>query len=268
MILKLGVELHICKEVNKRFEIYDKQMKGAKRSGNWVQQEKSIAAKEASKNKATGKVDEDETLAEAPKKWKDYGLEFHFPEPTELTPPFLQLVEVSFSYPQREDFKLSGVDIGIDMGTRVAIVGPNGAGMSTRLNLLAGDLVPSEDEVRRSQKLRIGRYSQHFVDLLTMDETPFSTFSVFIQTKKGLAGKKLSAQSLENMDSLATTMSLPLQNYQGGQKAVCCLHISIHVKAPHFEPNIQIFNIVITYMIRKVQIYLFYLIQLKRTYNN
>ncbi|CAB4268235.1 unnamed protein product [Prunus armeniaca] len=219
MILKLGVELHICKEVNKRFEIYDNQMKGAKRSGNWVQQEKSIAAKEASKNKATGKVDEDETLAEAPKKWRDYGLEFHFPEPTELTPPFLQLVEVSFSYPQREDFKLSGVDIGIDMGTRVAIVGPNGAGMSTRLNLLAGDLVPSEDEVRRNQKLRIGRYSQHFVDLLTMDETPFSTFSVFIQTKKGLAGKKLSAQSLENMDSLATTMSLPLQNYQGGAES-------------------------------------------------
>ncbi|KAH0981726.1 hypothetical protein GBA52_008903 [Prunus armeniaca] len=212
MILKLGVELHICKEVNKRFEIYDKQMKGAKRSGNWVQQEKvkdrakSIAAKEASKNKATGKVDEDETPAEAPKKWRDYGLEFHFPEPTELTPPFLQLVDI-------------GIDIGIDMGTRVAIVGPNGAGMSTRLNLFAGDLVPSEDEVRRSQKLRIGRYSQNFVDLLTMDETPFSTFSVFIQTKKGLVGKKLSAQSLENMDSLATTMSLPLQNYQGGQKA-------------------------------------------------
>ncbi|KAI5342052.1 PREDICTED: ABC transporter [Prunus dulcis] len=103
---------------------------------------KSIAAKEASKNKAKGKVDEDETPAEAPKKWRDYSVEFHFPEPTELTPPFLQLVEVSFSYPQREDFKLSG------------------------------DLVPSEGEVQRSQKLRIGRYSQHFVDLLTMDETP------------------------------------------------------------------------------------------------
>ncbi|CBI18557.3 unnamed protein product, partial [Vitis vinifera] len=62
---------------------------------------------------------------------KDYSVEFHFPEPTEL----------------------SDVDVGIDMGTRVAIVGPNGAGKSTLLNLLAGDLVPTEGEVRRIQYL-------------------------------------------------------------------------------------------------------------------
>jgi hypothetical protein len=35
-----------------------------------------------------------------------------------------------------------------------------------------GDLIPTEGEVRRSQKLRIGTYAQHFVDLLTMVETP------------------------------------------------------------------------------------------------
>ncbi|KAJ0075018.1 hypothetical protein Patl1_34394 [Pistacia atlantica] len=138
------------KEMNKKFEIYEKQVRAAKRSGNRVQQEKvkdrakSAAAKEASKSKAKGKVDEDEPLAEAPKKWRDYSVEFHFPEPTELTPPLLQLIEVSFSYPTREDFRLSNVDVGIDMGTRVAIVGPNGAGKSTLLNLLAGDLNPTE----------------------------------------------------------------------------------------------------------------------------
>ncbi|CAI8592081.1 unnamed protein product [Vicia faba] len=169
------------REVNKKFEIYDKQLKAARRTGNKAQQDKVkdrakfAAAKQASKSKSKGKVDdEDEAQVEAPHKWRDYSVEFHFPEPTELTPPLLQLIEVSFSYPNRKDFRLSNVDVGIDMGTRVAIVGPNGAGKSTLLNLLAGDLDPSEGEgeVRRSQKLRIGRYSQHFVDLLTMDETP------------------------------------------------------------------------------------------------
>ncbi|KAK9284401.1 hypothetical protein L1049_023572 [Liquidambar formosana] len=146
-----------------KFEIYDKEMKAAKRTGNRVQQEKVkdrakfTAAKDASKSKAKGKVDEDEAPPKAPKKWRDYSVEFHFPEPTELTPPLLQLIEVSFSYPNREDFRLSNVDVGIDIGTHVAIVGPNGAGKSTLLNLLAGDLVPTEGEVRRSQKLRIGR---------------------------------------------------------------------------------------------------------------
>ncbi|KAL6194161.1 hypothetical protein ACLB2K_035245 [Fragaria x ananassa] len=67
-----------------------------------------------------------------------------------LHPPLLQLIDVSFSYPNREDFRLSDVDVSIDMGTRVAILGPNAAGKSTLLNLLAGDLVPREGEVWRS----------------------------------------------------------------------------------------------------------------------
>ena len=39
-------------------------------------------------------------------------------------------------------------------------------------NLLAGDLEPTSGDSRRSHKLRIGRYSQHFVDILAMDENP------------------------------------------------------------------------------------------------
>ena len=66
---------------------------------------------------------------------------------------------------------LSYVDVGIDMWTKVAIIGPNGVGKSLLLNLIAGDLQPLLGEVRRSQKQRTGRYSQHFVYLLTMEET-------------------------------------------------------------------------------------------------
>ena len=40
------------------------------------------------------------------------------------------------------------------------------------MNLLAGDLTPTAGEQRRSHKLRVGRYAQHFVDALKMDETP------------------------------------------------------------------------------------------------
>lgn len=164
------------KEQNKIFERNEKQMKAAKRAGNQKQQEKveNRVKYEANKKKGKLKADEDED-AELPmsmQKWRDYTVQFHFPEPTELTPPLLQLSDVSFSYPEREDFQLSKVEVNIDMGTRVAIVGPNGAGKSTLLNLIAGDLNPTGGEVRRCQKLRIGRYSQHFIDLLTMSETP------------------------------------------------------------------------------------------------
>lgn len=226
------------KEMNKKFEIYDKQLKNAKRSGSRAQQEKVKdrakfnASKEASKSKGKGKVDEDEVVQEAPTKWRDYTVEFHFPEPTELTPPLLQLIEVSFSYPNREDFRLSNVDVGIDMGTRVAIVGPNGAGKSTLLNLLAGDLVPTEGEVRRSQKLRIGRYSQHFVDLLTMDETPVQYLLRLHPDQEGLSKQEAVRAKLGKFGLVSHNHLTPIAKLSGGQKSRV-VFTSISMSKPH-----------------------------------
>ncbi|GFY89268.1 general control non-repressible 4 [Actinidia rufa] len=226
------------KEMNKKFEIYEKQVKAAKRSGNRAQQEKVkyrakfAAVKEASKSKGKGKVDDDEPLPEAPQKWRDYTVEFHFPEPTELTPPLLQLIEVSFSYPNREDFRLSDVDVGIDMGTRVAIIGPNGAGKSTLLNLLAGDLVPTVGEVRRSQKLRIGRYSQHFVDLLTMDETPVQYLLRLHPDQEGLSKQEAVRAKLGKFGLPSHNHLTPIAKLSGGQKARV-VFTSISMSKPH-----------------------------------
>lgn len=224
------------KEMNKKFETYDKQVKAAKRAGNQKQQEKvkekaKFAVKEA-KKKSKGKVDEDEEVPEAPQKWRDYTVEFHFPEPTELTPPLLQLIEVSFSYPERDDFRLSDVDVGIDMGTRVAIVGPNGAGKSTLLNLLAGDLNPTEGEVRRSQKLRIGRYSQHFVDLLTMGETPVQYLLRLHPEQEGFSKQEAVRAKLGKFGLPSFNHLTPIAKLSGGQKARV-VFTSISMSKPH-----------------------------------
>ncbi|CAN0879303.1 ABC transporter F family member 4 [Linum grandiflorum] len=228
------------KEQNKKYETYEKQMRAAKKSGSRVQQEKVKdrakfnANKETSKNRSKGKVvdDDEATTAAAPTKWRDYSVEFHFPEPTELTPPLLQLIEVSFSYPNRPDFRLSNVDVGIDMGTRVAIVGPNGAGKSTLLNLLAGDLVPTEGESRRSQKLRIGRYSQHFVDLLTMDETPVQYLLRLHPEQEGFSKQEAVRAKLGKYGLPSHNHLTPIMKLSGGQKARV-VFTSISMSKPH-----------------------------------
>lgn len=227
------------KEANKKYEIFEKKVKAAKRTGNQIQQQKVkeqakfAAAKEASKNKGKNKGDNDDgPPPEAPKKWRDYSVQFHFPEPTELTPPLMQLIEVSFSYPNRPDFRLSDVDVGIDMGTRVAIVGPNGAGKSTLLNLLAGDLFPSEGEVRRSQKLRIGRYSQHFVDLLTMAETPVQYLLRLHPDQEGLSKQEAVRAKLGKFGLPSHNHLTPIAKLSGGQKARV-VFTSISMSNPH-----------------------------------
>ncbi|KAJ0245730.1 hypothetical protein HA466_0181570 [Hirschfeldia incana] len=238
------------KEMNKKFENYKKQVKAAKRSGSRAQQEKVkdkakfAAKKEASKSRAKGKaVDEDGPAPEAPREWRDYSVKFHFPQPTELAPPLLQLLGVGFCYPDRPDFKLSDVDVGIDMGTRVAIVGPNGAGKSTLLNLLAGALAPTEGEVKTSQKLRIGRYSQHFVDSLEKGETPVkdeAPLSYLLRlhpdpVKEGKATNTLEEAVRAKLGKFGLPShnhKIPIKNLSGGQKARV-VFTSISMSKPH-----------------------------------
>lgn len=44
-------------------------------------------------------------------------------------------------------------DFGIDLNSRVAIVGPNGVGKSTFLKLLTADLEPQKGDLRRNHRL-------------------------------------------------------------------------------------------------------------------
>ena len=162
------------REANKQFEKYEKAMKAAKKSGNREQLKKAKdQGKKKGKKGKKGMDDEAEAAGGTEiRKWNDYTVHFEFPEPTELNPPLISLMDADFKYPNRDDFGMKNLNLGIDMGSRIAIVGPNGAGKSTLMNLLAGDIEPTSGTSRRSQKLRIGRYAQHFVDVLTLDVTP------------------------------------------------------------------------------------------------
>ena len=69
----------------------------------------------------------------------------------------LQGVDVSIGGPRP---LLDGVDLGIEAGERVCIVGRNGTGKSTLLRLLAGEIEP-DDGTRRCQRgLRIAKLTQ------------------------------------------------------------------------------------------------------------
>ena len=52
-------------------------------------------------------------------------LDFKFLDPGKLAPPVLQLNDISFGYPGCE-ILYDSVDLGVDLDSRVALVGPNG----------------------------------------------------------------------------------------------------------------------------------------------
>lgn len=66
---------------------------------------------------------------------------------------------------------------------RIAIVGDNGTGKSTLLNLITGALQPTEGTVSRHTQLKLAKYSQHSADQLPYDKSPVEHLQSLYQAK-------------------------------------------------------------------------------------
>ena len=58
----------------------------------------------------------------------------------------------------------SGLNLTVEVGERVAVIGPNGIGKSTLLRTLVGELAPDEGEVKWSENSNIGYFAQDHAD--------------------------------------------------------------------------------------------------------
>ncbi|EJF62131.1 P-loop containing nucleoside triphosphate hydrolase protein [Dichomitus squalens LYAD-421 SS1] len=100
-------------------------------------------------------------------------LRFNFEDVSKLPPPILAFNDVAFSYSGKpEDYLYKNLSFGIDMDSRIAIVGQNGTGKSTLLNLITGALQPTEGTISRHVGLKLAKYSQHSADQLPYEKSP------------------------------------------------------------------------------------------------
>ncbi|XP_043926120.1 ATP-binding cassette sub-family F member 3 [Protopterus annectens] len=100
---------------------------------------------------------------------KDTEVILKFPDNFEkLSPPVLQLDEVDFYYsPDKIVFK--NLNVSADLESRICVVGENGAGKSTMLKILLGELAPVQGVRHAHRNLKIGYFSQHHVDQLELN---------------------------------------------------------------------------------------------------
>ncbi|OQS05458.1 ATP-binding cassette sub-family F member 2 [Thraustotheca clavata] len=108
--------------------------------------------------------------------------DFKFPNPERLPPPVLMFQDLAFGYPN-SPLLYEGVELGLDMDSRVALVGANGSGKTTLLNLITGDLTPVKGNIRPHSKLRVARFTQHFVDVLDLTKSPLEYFRSLFPNK-------------------------------------------------------------------------------------
>ncbi|KAL9111107.1 MAG: hypothetical protein Q9227_004370 [Pyrenula ochraceoflavens] len=97
---------------------------------------------------------------------------FRFADVEKLPPPVLSFDDVTFSYSgKKEDNLYEHLDLGIDMDSRTALVGPNGVGKSTLLRIMTGKLSPTGGVVSRHTHLKLGMYSQHSAEQLDLTKS-------------------------------------------------------------------------------------------------
>ena len=95
-------------------------------------------------------------------------VEFYFPSCGSIPPPVLMVQKISFRYKKDQPWIYKDLELGIDLDSRIALVGPNGCGKSTFLKLLCGEVMPEDGLIRRHSHLRIARYHQHLHEALDL----------------------------------------------------------------------------------------------------
>ncbi|CAJ0924819.1 unnamed protein product [Ranitomeya imitator] len=214
------------KEMQKQYEKQEKKLKdlkaGGKSSKQAEKQTKEALTRKQQKCRKKNADEESNEPSELLKRPKEYTVKFTFPNPPPLSPPILGLHGVEFGYTgQKLLFK--NLDFGIDMDSRVCIVGPNGVGKSTLLLLLTGRLTPTKGEMRKNHRLKIGFFNQQYADQLTMEETA----TEYLQRNFNLAYQD-ARKCLGRFGLESHAHTIQICKLSGGQKArvvfaeLCC----------------------------------------------
>jgi len=98
---------------------------------------------------------------------------------------------------------LTDVSWGVQTGDRIGLVGQNGAGKTTQLRILAGELEPTTGDVLKSKAdLRVAMLRQEFIDELVLERTLTEEFmSVFEEETQILKDLREAEKKLENMSA-------------------------------------------------------------------
>jgi ATP-binding cassette subfamily F protein 3 len=103
---------------------------------------------------------------------------FEFREPLSAPNPLLVMEDVIAGYRIENDNEVTekpivrGVNFSLQTGQRIGLLGVNGAGKSTMVKTIAGELKQLEGDVRLGKGLSIGYFAQHQVEMLRHDESP------------------------------------------------------------------------------------------------
>ena len=201
-------------ELAEQSALYSRQQREIKHMESFVERFRAKASKARQAQSRLKALERMQRIAPA---HVDSPFEFSFAPPDKLPRPLLDLDDQSAGYDGRAI--LEQVKLTLSPGDRIALLGRNGAGKSTCMKLLAGELTSPTGTRGEARDLRIGYFAQHQLEQLTPAETP-------LENLKRVGGARIRKQTeAELRDYLAgfgfrgNRVFEPVAPFSGGEKA-------------------------------------------------
>ncbi len=129
--------------------------------------------------------------------------------------PQLLLTNQNITLGYGDTIVLSDVNLRLESGDRIGLLGANGTGKSTLIKSLANTLAPISGHIESAKELNIGYFAQHQLEQLRGDDTPLSHLSrLYPDSSEGELRKYLGGFGFSG--DMAVSVIAPMS---GGEKA-------------------------------------------------
>lgn len=146
---------------------------------------------------------------------------FEFLSPEKLPNPLIRMEDLRLGYDDKSI--LNDVQFNLVPGSRIGLLGKNGAGKSTFMKFLAGKLEPLQGQVAASAGLSIGYFTQYQIDTLRFDDSPL----MHIQRLTPSATEQSIRDYLGGFGFHGDQAIESVENMSGGEKARVVLAILV-----------------------------------------
>src|SRR5262249_7885513 len=132
---------------------------------------------------------------------------------------------------------LRDITLTLAPGDRVALLGRNGAGKSTYMKLLAGELTAMSGTRTEARDLRIGYFAQHQLEQLAPKESPLANLRRFGAVRAARATEQELRDYLAGFGFRGDRVFEPVAPFSGGEKARLVLALVAYLR-----PNLMLLD--------------------------
>ena len=200
---------------------YEKQVEERQRIQKFVDRFRAKATKARQAQSRIKMLERMEDIAPA---YAESQFHFEFPAPKKMPHTLIRMEDVAVGYGDRE--LVGNLNLSIESGDRVALLGMNGTGKSTLVKLVAGEHPPMSGTLERHGDLKIGYFSQHQSETLDLQA---SALDALIRLDPRLSEQE-ARDFLGGFGFNGDQALDPVSRFSGGEKARLVLALLVYTR--------------------------------------